>query len=125
MECSKIERRVRLPLQPSEPRGFEPLCVRRWLGNGAESLQAGTDRSASSTKYKLYGVVQHLGASPFSGHYVATCWHQASRAWWEFNDSRVSPIATERLETEVMTSGAYVLFLDRENNAATHHRLSL
>jgi len=103
--CTKIETRVELALDVSTQRGFMPLRLDKWLGEGAPCTTA-------TGPYGLYGVVQHLGHSPFSGHYVASCWHEASGSWWHFNDSNVSRMADTQL-SDVLTGGSYVLFLDR------------
>jgi len=103
--CTKIETRVEVALDVSAQRGFAPLRLDRWLGEGAPG-------AAAAGPYGLYGVVQHLGHSPFSGHYVAHCWHEASGAWWHFNDSKVSRMVDAQL-CDVLTGGSYVLFLDR------------
>ena len=50
-----------LEADPDNPRGLKPLDVSCVLEEGAEDGAA----------YELYAVVQHLGATPFSGHYVA------------------------------------------------------
>lgn len=41
--------------------------------------------------YDLYGVVNHHG-SLYGGHYTAYCQNFLDKKWYEFNDSRVTPI---------------------------------
>lgn len=105
LECTKVETCVRLSADPGRPRGLATLRLESWLGEGAPER--------ASSEYELYAVVQHLGSSPFSGHYVAVCWHEASGAWWRFNDSHVTRVSPERVLGEVLSNGAYVLFLER------------
>ena len=58
----RISTRVELEADPDNPRGLKPLDVSCMLEEGAKQ---------NDTTYELYAVVQHLGATPFSGHYVA------------------------------------------------------
>lgn len=105
LECTKIETCISLQRDPKRRRGLAPLLLRDFLGPGSPGEEA-------SAAYELSAVVQHLGHSPFSGHYVAACWHEPSQAWWKFNDAQVTRIAPDKLLDEVFTSGAYVLFLE-------------
>eukprot|EP00438_Fugacium_kawagutii_P020255 Skav210551 [mRNA] locus=scaffold4856:56703:59461:- [translate_table: standard] len=79
---------------PHELRGFVPL-----------QLLAST--------YRLSAVVQHLGATPFAGHYVALlggryCWNHVSSRWYCFDDSRVRCVEPEVVAKEALNDGAYV-----------------
>ncbi|CBI39133.3 unnamed protein product, partial [Vitis vinifera] len=60
-----------------------------------------------SNHYKLYAICNHYGGMG-SGHYTAFVRHGGNQ-WYEFDDSRVSPIG----EDEIKTSAAYVLFYQR------------
>ena len=42
------------------------------------------ETNSSSTKYDLYGVVEHSGSQHF-GHYIAKC-KLEDGDWYEFND---------------------------------------
>ena len=44
-------------------------------------------------KYKLIGVITHLGGSDMSGHFIAYCKDPISNEWYLYNDATVSPIA--------------------------------
>lgn len=60
-----------------------------------------------SNHYNLYAICNHDGGMG-SGHYTAFVRHGGNQ-WYEFDDSRVSPIG----EDEIKTSAAYVLFYQR------------
>ena len=64
------------------------------------------DVEGISTKYDLYGVTNHFG-SLHGGHYTAFGKNDGS--WYHFNDSSVS----KALESEVVSSAAYILFYRR------------
>eukprot|EP00439_Symbiodinium_sp_Y106_P067474 s1051_g11.t1 len=104
LQCSKISTRVELQADPDNPRGLKPLDVSCMLEEGAKQ---------NGTTYELYAVVQHLGATPFSGHYVAYCWHPPSCSWWCFDDSSVRRVDASRIGDEALNDGAYVLFLEK------------
>jgi len=112
LQCKKIETQVILAGGADRPRGFTPLSMDAWLGDGAP---AGAD---GANTFELYGVIEHLGATPFSGHYVATCWHHASQAWMRFNDSHVSRLPPSSVASDsggVLTRGSYVVLLERSS----------
>lgn len=54
--CKKLRRRVLVG---------EAFCLDRWLAADAPGPRGG--------RHELFGVVEHLGDTPFSGHYVANC----------------------------------------------------
>lgn len=60
-----------------------------------------------SNRYMLYAVSNHYG-SMGGGHYTAFV-HHGGDQWYDFDDSRVSPIP----EDKIKTSAAYVLFYRR------------
>ena len=107
-----------LEADPDNPRGLKPLDVSCVLEDGAQQ---------DGAAYELYAVVQHLGATPFSGHYVAHlarhrrpatlhmlkslnffvqgdqpryCWHPPSASWWCFDDSSVRRVDKDRTDVE-------------------------
>lgn len=106
LQCTKVDTRVLLAADSTSRRGLARLCLNECLGHGAP------DEGAAAI-YELYAVVQHIGSSPFSGHYVALCWHERSGAWWKFNDSSVTRIPPGQLLDEVFACGTYVLFFER------------
>ncbi|KAJ2598765.1 ubiquitin-specific protease doa4 [Coemansia sp. RSA 1721] len=62
-------------------------------------------RSQSPTRYNLYAVANHYG-SLSAGHYTASVFNGLRGQWNYFDDTRVSPIA----EDKVATPAAYLLF---------------
>jgi ubiquitin C-terminal hydrolase len=44
----------------------------------------------SIAKYKLSGVITHLGESGMSGHFIAFCRHRLNDTWYRYNDSIVT-----------------------------------
>ena len=71
-----------------------------------------TDAEGISTKYDLYGVVNHFG-SLNGGHYTANC-RNPDGQWYNFNDSSVSAIGNKN----VVSSSAYLLFYRRKEDFA-------
>lgn len=63
--------------------------------------------------YNLYGVANHSGTT-YSGHYTAYCKHPYSGEWHEYNDSRVSSIASR----SVVSSEGYVLFYEQQSHSS-------
>ena len=66
-----------------------------------------TDAEGISTKYDLYGVVNHFG-SLNGGHYTAHCKNPDGN-WYNFNDYSVSGAPAN----SIVSSSAYVLFYRR------------
>lgn len=60
----------------------------------------------NKARYNLHAVINHIGALG-GGHYFAFAKNDSQ--WYEFNDSSVTPIATDK----VCTQNAYVLFYTR------------
>lgn len=85
----KLETNVQYPISD--------LDMRKYLSD--------TDISAS---YELYGISFHSGSQSF-GHYVASCKHPFSKKWYHYDDSTVSEISPNRLQS----SQAYVLFYEK------------
>ncbi|XP_051895835.1 ubiquitin carboxyl-terminal hydrolase 2-like isoform X3 [Pristis pectinata] len=57
--------------------------------------------------YNLYAVSNHSGTT-MGGHYTAYCKNPQSGEWYNFNDSRVTPMSS----SQIRTSDAYVLFYE-------------
>ena len=63
----------------------------------------------SGTKYKLIGVVTHLGESGASGHFIAYCRSPINYQWYRYNDDIVSKVVN--VNEEIMNYGMpYILF---------------
>jgi ubiquitin carboxyl-terminal hydrolase 2/21 len=60
-------------------------------------------------RYNLYAISNHSGTT-YSGHYTAYCRHPYTKAWHEYNDSRVSSISPK----SIVSGEAYVLFYEQE-----------
>jgi ubiquitin C-terminal hydrolase len=83
--------------------------------SGELDLAPFVDAQETFSKYKLTGLVQHIG-SIGSGHYVSYCKHKTSGSWYLFDDSRVTPISNP---SSVEQTEAYVLFFQRVPEQAT------
>ncbi len=64
--------------------------------------------------YDLYSVVNHHGESMNSGHYTSFCRNPVDGIWRHFDDTKVSVVADE---SQLVTSGAYILFYEVRDNA--------
>ena len=54
------------------------------------SLNGGTSREGTKSKYYLCAIMRHKGTSAYSGHYVAEAMDWRSGQWFEFNDAVVT-----------------------------------
>ena len=61
-------------------------------------------------KYKLIEVIEHLGQSGESGHFIACCKHFDGE-WYIFSDSSVYHVGREYQKTGI----PYLIFYEREN----------
>lgn len=66
-------------------------------------------------KYELYGVVQQFG-SLSGGHYIACCKNAINNNWYEFDDRNVTYIQKDKIESELISSSAYILFYKKIHN---------
>ncbi|AYV81258.1 MAG: ubiquitin carboxyl-terminal hydrolase [Harvfovirus sp.] len=64
-------------------------------------------------KYELYGVVHQYG-SLSGGHYISYCKNAINNHWYEFDDSHVSYIEKEKVESKIVSSNAYILFYTKK-----------
>lgn len=65
--------------------------------------------------YDLYAIINHSG-SLSGGHYVAYTKNAINGKWYLFDDSNVLHIPQNKLEEEIINSGAYVLFYKKRGN---------
>ncbi len=63
-----------------------------------------------SHNYRLICIITHLGPGGLMGHFVAFCFLEDKNAWYEFNDSIVTPSSFEQASKFGET---YVLFYKR------------
>ncbi|XP_030043683.1 ubiquitin carboxyl-terminal hydrolase 21 isoform X2 [Microcaecilia unicolor] len=73
------------------------------------NLKEFASEKAGSPVYNLYALCNHSGSVHY-GHYTAYCRDQSS--WYIYNDSRVSPIR----ENQVQSSEGYVLFYEMDDS---------
>ena len=62
-----------------------------------------------NSKYELFGVINHIGISPNSGHYYSYCKNINSKTnnnWYKCNDEMV----TEANISDIVNDNAYILF---------------
>ena len=64
--------------------------------------------------YDCYAVSNHFGSMGF-GHYTAFAKNALSGKWYEFDDSRVSQVSQNSLESNIVTNAAYNLFYRRRD----------
>ena len=63
-------------------------------------------------KYKLIGVISHIGESGMSGHFIAYCKDPITERWNKFNDAIVSPV--NDFQNEVINFAMpYLLFYQK------------
>lgn len=60
-------------------------------------------------KYELYAVTQQFG-SLNGGHYIACCKNSINNNWYEFDDSNVTFIEKDKVQSHIVSSNAYILF---------------
>jgi ubiquitin C-terminal hydrolase len=68
--------------------------------------------------YDLYGIVNHLGATLSSGHYISDCYNEENNSWYNFNDTTVTKIVCdddEALKKRLCSGDNYVLFYKRKD----------
>ncbi|XP_072449604.1 ubiquitin carboxyl-terminal hydrolase 2-like isoform X1 [Chiloscyllium punctatum] len=70
-------------------------------------LQEFSSENSAHAVYNLYAVSNHSGTT-MGGHYTAYCKNPQSAEWYNYNDSRVTPMSSN----QIRTSDAYVLFYE-------------
>ena len=68
----------------------------------------------SITKYKLSGVITHLGDSGMSGHFIAFCRHRLNNNWYRYNDAIVTLCQDQNNEYKI--GSPYILFYEASDN---------
>jgi len=64
-------------------------------------------------RYKLYGVVNHLGTLD-SGHYIAFVYNEHLKCWLKYNDSKISKISDkDMIDFARGSAEPYILFYKR------------
>ena len=75
-----------------------------------EELDINNFLETKGNKYKLIGVIEHLGQSGETGHFIANCKH-FNGEWYIFSDSSIYPTKNEYKQYGV----PYLLFYRRED----------
>ena len=71
------------------------------------------DKKETGYKYKLLGVITHIGESSMSGHFIAYCRDFINNKWYKYNDAIVTEV--EDFQNEVINFGMpYLLFYQKE-----------
>jgi len=65
----------------------------------------------SPVKYRLLGIIVHIGPSSMSGHFIAYC--RQDNAWYKFNDSIVSNVTFNEIKNS--NGIPYVFFYENAN----------
>ena len=63
-------------------------------------------------KYKLIGVITHMGESGMGGHFIAYCINPISQQWNKYNDSIVTPVNDFQKEI-INYANPYLLFYQK------------
>jgi len=78
------------------------------------STKGALNPSGGSMIYDCYAVSNHYGNMGF-GHYTAYARNPRTDKWYEFDDSRVTPVNPSQLQSTVASSAAYNLFYRRRD----------
>jgi len=70
------------------------------------------DWHCDSSGYDLYSISEHRGIFT-GGHYVAYCKNPIINKWYEMNDENVYHIPNDKIEEEIVTNNAYILFYSK------------
>ena len=63
-------------------------------------------------KYKLIGVITHIGESSMSGHFIAYCYDQIQSKWYKYNDAIVNEVSNFKNEV-IDFAMPYLLFYQK------------
>ena len=68
----------------------------------------------TGVKYKLIGVITHIGESGMGGHFIAYCKDPISQSWNKYNDTIVSEVQQQNFQNEAINrSIPYFLFYQK------------
>jgi len=71
------------------------------------------NKERKNTVYELYAVTQQYGLLN-GGHYTACCKKSSNNNWYEYDDSNVTYIEKDKLESELINPSAYILFYKKK-----------
>lgn len=66
-----------------------------------------------NAQYDLNGISEHKGRYG-SGHYIAYAKNRIKNEWYEFDDDDVTHVPNDKLNSEIVTKNAYILFYVRK-----------
>ena len=70
----------------------------------------------TGVKYKLIGVITHIGESGMGGHFIAYCKDPISQSWTKYNDAIVSDVQEHDFQREVINFAMpYLLFYQKSS----------
>ena len=70
----------------------------------------------TGVKYKLIGVITHIGESGMGGHFIAYCKDPISQSWNKYNDAIVSEVQDQDFQKEVINFAMpYLLFYQKSS----------
>ena len=76
------------------------------------NLENFVEHKETGCKYKLIGVITHLGGNDMSGHFIAYCKDPISNQWYQFNDAMVNPVKDFQKEV-IFYAMPYLLFYQK------------
>ena len=86
--------------------------------NVQDKTKRGQSAKVKEVQYSFYPdtVVVHFGDTPFSGHYIAYGYEPESQTWFEYDDSRVTPLKGARLKEalKLMNENSYLILYKRK-----------
>ncbi|XP_050096941.1 ubiquitin carboxyl-terminal hydrolase 31 [Anopheles aquasalis] len=84
-------------------------------GQATNSLnrRGGEPAVVMDNRYDLYAVCYHQGDTLETGHYTAACKNPYDGQWYRFDDQRVTHVAEDRVDEEIINNEAYLLFYQR------------
>ncbi|XP_065580792.1 ubiquitin carboxyl-terminal hydrolase 37-like [Artemia franciscana] len=66
--------------------------------------------AANGCQYKLFGVIQHIGTSAHSGHYIAYISSPSEDRWRCYDDTNVTEVSLDHVIGDESSKNAYILF---------------
>jgi len=76
------------------------------------NLENFVEHKETGCKYKLIGVITHLGGNDMSGHFIAYCKDPISNQWYQFNDAMVNPVKDFQKDV-IFYAMPYLLFYQK------------
>lgn len=73
-------------------------------------------KEPESNNYRLIGIVNHLGESSTSGHYISDIYDIKKNEWSSFDDENVSIISEKKIITDRTKSGYIFFYINKYSN---------